>query len=261
MRLLLKPRVRSFNYPANSRYRNLDRLREYTKLLTALSLVGVFCAIACNSPNYLEPTPEPFDSLIERSAQQMAQLSSLTFSLHHEEGFTELMPGILLRELNGEVQIDHGFNLNIKGESTLFRSFIEIGITGIGDKTYLTNPITGKWEILERSFLPFNFANLGDSLSAILLAFNNSNSTKDRGDGESSGHQFTGTIMTDDLATLIPGATPMLEVGIDIWISPTTNLIEKVRLSGPIVPNDKDPVIRILRFSSFDEPVSIVAPL
>ncbi len=191
----------------------------------------------------------------------MAQLSSLTFSLHHEEGFTELMPGILLRELNGEVQINHGFNLNIKGESTLFRSFMAIRITGIGDKTYLTNPITGNWELLERPLLPFNFSNLGDSLSAILLAFYDSNSTKDSGGAESPGHQFTGTIMTDDLATLIPGATPMLEVGIDIWISPTSNLIEKVRLSGRIVPSDKDPVIRILRFRSFDEPVSIVAPL
>lgn len=261
MRLLLKPKVRSFNYPANSRNRNLDRLREYTILLTALSLAGVFCAIACNSPNYLDPTHEPVDSLIERSAQQMAQLSSLTFSLHHEEGFTELMPGILLRELNGEVQINHGFNLNIKGESTLFRSFMAIRITGIGDKTYLTNPITGNWELLERPLLPFNFSNLGDSLSAILLAFYDSNSTKDSGGAESPGHQFTGTIMTDDLATLIPGATPMLEVGIDIWISPTSNLIEKVRLSGRIVPSDKDPVIRILRFRSFDEPVSIVAPL
>ena len=261
MRLLLKPKVKSFNYPANSRYRNLDRLRKYTILLTALSLVGVFCTIACNSPNDLDSTHEPVDSLIERSAQQMTQLSSLTFSLHHEEGFTELMPGILLRELNGEIQINHGFNLDIKGESTLFRSFIQMRITGIGDKTYLTNPITGNWELLETSLLPFNFSNLGDSLSGILLAFDNPNSTKDSVDYESTGHKFTGTIMTDALATLIPGATPMLEVEIDIWISPTSNLIEKIRLSGPIIPSDKDPVIRILRFSSFDEPVSIVAPL
>tara|TARA_Y100000758_G_scaffold130592_1_gene92315 strand:+ start:1554 stop:2225 length:672 start_codon:yes stop_codon:yes gene_type:complete len=223
--------------------------------------VGVFCVIACNAPNNLDPTDEPVDSLIERSAKQMTQLSSLTFSLHHEEGFTELMPSILLRDLNGEIQINHGFNLNIKGESTLFRSFIEMKITGIGDKTYLTNPITGNWELLEKPLLPFNFSDLGDSLSGILLAFDNSNSSKDRVNSESTGHKFTGTIMTDALATLIPSATPMLEVEIDIWISPTSNLIEKIRLSGPIIPSDKDPVIRILRFRSFDKPVSIMAPL
>ena len=102
----------------------------------------------------------------------MKALDTARFSLEHErEGSTELFPGAYLILVGGRVDMPRRYE--IVAEGTLGkRSFLEIHVVAVDGRAYMTDPFTGRWNEVDASGLPFDFADLGTTLGDILRSLN-----------------------------------------------------------------------------------------
>ncbi len=205
------------------------------------------------------PTPTPLpSSVLEQSAQRMESLKSLAFSLEHLEGVTTLIPGLAMRKVDGRVALPDRFELTVDAEVTSFSAFVRIEVIVIGDEGYMTDPLSGQWRQVSPDALPFNFADLGNTLSGIVMTIKDP-SFVDINE-EVGIWRIRGTVNSDDLRTLVPAAASGLEVILEVWIDQDLALVRKAQIEGRVISTDSPSIVRLLTFNRFDEPVEISAP-
>ena len=231
---------------------------------TILFIAFVFAAACTASPDPTTPIPTPTPSpqdILTESASRMALLDTLSFTLGHESGSILLMPGVIANELAGTVEIPDRFSLEIKAEATIFKAFLEITVIGTESATYMTDPLTGKWREIERDIIPFNLTNVGRTLSDIISAIKEPVGKGIEGGGGERTVHITGTVLSDDLSTLIPTAAEGLEVGLDVWIRESDSMLVRARIDGQVAVSDSAESVRILTLYGFNEPVTIEPPI
>ncbi|MCY4625138.1 MAG: LppX_LprAFG lipoprotein [Chloroflexi bacterium] len=227
----------------------LETLRSTLALL--MLVVLAFTATAACSP-----TDEPSDltpsERLENAAARMKQVTSLEFTLSHEEGHTPLLLGVVLQGAQGTVQHPDQASMSVDAEVSALNTFLEMQIEVDGENATMTDPLSGVPLELPSSQLPFNLHNLGDTLSGILLAIQAPEySGNESLDGVSS-RGIAGAISGANIQPLIPGADGTLQQDIEVWVG-EDDLVRRVRITGKVFANDIAPVIRILDFTAFDE--------
>ena len=137
----------------------------------SLSLLTlVFATVACSSAPDPTATPEPTaviqpsptptpvpltpDEVVENSIDSLVEAGSIWFVLEHENGFTEALGGLELTRVEGAITET---GMSIKAEANLGRIYIEVDAILIGTSTWLTNPLTGEWELLPDEENPIGF--------------------------------------------------------------------------------------------------------
>ena len=212
------------------------------------------------------PTPTPVPSarqVIENSSVKMLALNTASFTLEHEdEGSSELFPGVELQLVEGQVNIPDRFKVRAEAVSTFPpRSFFKIDVVVVEDQAVMTDfIIRGKWNPIPTENLPFNFADLGRTLSGIILsleapAFNGTEVV----DGEQT-RRIKGVVPSEALKPLVPASGLDYEVGLELWIDQTNSLLRKARIEGQLLSTDQTDVVRVLTIYDFDEPVEISLP-
>ena len=229
-------------------------------LLTAV-LWTLSCGSAPTATPLSEPTPTPSPrQVIEVSGARMTALKTARFTLEQQGQSAALFFGVELNLLKGEVRMTDRFELRVEATSTFIRSFIEINIIGVGDRAFLTNPITGEWNEIPTDDLPFNFANLGHTLRDIIRSIQDPRTV---GTEELDGVQswrVKGVVSSEDLISLASGADSGYQVTLEGWIGQPEGLVRKVRIEGQIFAEDDPNVVRVLTLHGFDEPVEISLP-
>ena len=225
----------------------------------AVLVLALLAAVSCGDNLPVDgptPTPTP-EQRLEAAADRMATLTSLAFRLTHEEGSTQLFEGVVATVVSGEVAIPGGANVEVEAEALGF--FVSINIVVSGDQAYMTDPLSGTWQSLPASDLPFDFRDLGATLAGIVR----STDTPALGAGQEidgvSTETITGRVAGSDLTTLIPGANVDALLDVELWVD-GDGLVRRVRLSDSLVDGDVDNVVRVLDFSAFDAPVSVTVP-
>ena len=229
---------------------------------------GVLLVAACTQPEATptptltptaRPTPTPTPTPEERlkaAADRMAALSSLSFTLTHEEGSTPLMVGVELQKAQGVVALPDRASLDVEAIVTALRAFLSLKIVVDGAQASMTDPLTGAPRELPADSLPFNFLNLGVTLGDIARALRDPvYTTSQEIDGVMS-RGIAGSILGQDLSSLIPVAVRDAHVGLEMWVG-EDDLIRRVRIAGPVVSSDSLEVVRNLILGSFDQPVTI----
>lgn len=225
-----------------------------TSVLALLSLVA---ALGC-SRSASAPTPPPQERL-EAAAKRMAALTSLRFTLTHEQGRTPLLAGIEAQRAEGAVALPDQASLQVEAVVTGVGAFISLSILVKGAEVSMTDPLTGAWRPLPAGSLPFNFLDLGLTLASIARAIQSPAYTSREVIGGVASQGIRGSVTGKQLASLVPSATPTATAGIEVWVG-EDNLIRRVRLTGPVVPKDSPEVVRVLSFTAFDQPVTIALP-
>lgn len=230
-----------------------------------LPIASLSWMISCGSSPTANPVPDPTPTLsptqvIDKAASAMTALKTARFTLEQDGQLAATFFGVELHQIEGEVDMPDKFKIRVEGIPTFLRSFIEIRMIGVGDQASMTNPITGEWNPLPTDALPFDFADLGRTLSGILQSVRNLTFVgTETLDGVPS-WRVKGTIPSEALAPLAPGADPGFEVGLEGWIGQSQGLVRKVRIEGQIFSGDNPDVVRVLTIYSFDEPVEISLP-
>ena len=226
---------------------------------------------ATQSPGTGEPTPTPIPTptptptplqILQKSSSKMLSLDTASFTLSHEgEGSSQLFPGVQVQSVEGQVDMPDRFIVKIGAVSTFPRSFIEINIVAVGEEAYMTDFINRERLIpIPVGDLPFDFADLGRTLSDIIIAIQAPVRVGAGGDEDEASWRIRGTVASEALGTLIPSASPDFEVTLELWIDQADGLLTQVRIEGQVLSTDAPDLVRVLTIYDFDAPLEISLP-
>ena len=207
----------------------------------------------------LEPPPDPKATLAFAVANLLS-LNSAAFTLEHQIGSTELLPGLVMKKATGVVDIPDRLRLMVEAEVTAPRTFVEINVIIIGHQAYMTDLFTGQWRMVPPESLPVNFLNFGQTLASIVKAVTDPALS---GVEELEGRQnqrITGLVRSEALASLVPGAAEGLEVKLELFVDREDGLLRRVLITGPVVNGDVSETVRLLSIDDVNVTVDIAPP-
>ena len=235
-------------------------------LLTLLLLAGVTLPLACGSadtptPQSEAPTLTP-QQVVEESGRHMAALNTASFQLvHQDEGSSQLFPGVELLKVQGVVDMPDRFAVAAEAISLFPRSFIPIDVVVSGDRAMMTDFLNReKWNPIPVESLPFDFANLGRTLSDIMLSMEGLTLVAEETVDGVPSWRIRGTVESATLAALVPAAVDGFELTLELWIGQKESLLRRVQIQGQILSTDRPDLVRVLSIWDFDEPVEIALP-
>ena len=235
------------------------------KIRLAAAAVGlVVLMIACGGDAATKPAEDKSEidpgPALQQAVAQLLALQSASFSLDHLKGSTVLVPGVLMTKVSGEVSIPDRFSVTVEAESVSPKSYLEIGIVMIEDTAYMTGIFGGGWNKISPDSLPFNLSGLGQTLADIVDVIQTPEVTgEERLSGIDTLH-IGGTINSQDLGGLVPGASEGFSVGLELWLDRSQGLLQKVLIVGRVVPTDDTDTVRELTLEDINRPVEIHAP-
>ncbi|PKB81515.1 MAG: hypothetical protein BZY88_06235 [SAR202 cluster bacterium Io17-Chloro-G9] len=223
----------------------------------------IVLTIACSGedrPALTEGAPRALGEILEQSVARLLALESVAFTLEQEKGITELVTGVEMSKAYGVVDIPDRFSLTVEAQLVSPRIFLEIGVIVIGDQAYVTDLLSSKWGRASLASVPVNVSNLGQTLADITKAIKTPVLVgPERVSGRETYH-IKGSIQSEDLAGLVPGAGQGFKVDLDMWLDRSDNLLVQAVIEGKVVPTDIPDARRLLTLDEFDVPVDITAP-
>ena len=229
-------------------------------------LVGalvVVQALACSAevgPTPASGPPQDPREILQQSVSRLLAVKSVAFTLEQQKGTTTLFPGLEMSKASGLVDIPDKFSISVEAELAFPRSFVEIKIVTIGDQAYITDFLSGEWRQVSPESLPVSFGGLGQTLADIIKAVKAPVLLGSERVGGRETHHIKGTIQSEDLSGLVPGAGEGFTVDLDIWLDQSEFHLVQALIVGKVVPSDIPDARRLLTLNEFDVPVDITAP-
>jgi len=220
-------------------------------------------AMACSAEERPTPTsgpPQDPKEILQKSVSRLLALESVAFTLEQQRGTTTLFPGLEMSKASGLVDIPDKVSLSVEAELAFPRSFLEIRIVIIGGRAYITDFLSGEWRQVSPESLPMRFGDLGQTLADITKAVKKPVLVGSERLGGRETHHIKGTIQSEDLSGLVPGAGRGFSVDLDMWLDQSESLLVQALIVGKVVPTDVPDARRLLTLDEFDVPVDITAP-
>ncbi len=250
----------------------MGRLLSAATAFGFVSMLSAFIALACSNPPEPTPTPQPTavviptatptpvpldpDEVIGNAIDSLVEAGSIWFLLEHENGFTEALGGLELTRVEGAIT-ETGMSIN--AEANLGRIYIEVDAILIGTSTWLTNPLTGEWELLPDEENPIGFLQPIAAVRGVLEGLTAAEFIEPPEPGFD--YLLTSPLRAEALKSLlgeiIPDGTGIAEVVIDH----ETFEMKSARITGALQIRDSDSTVRILKMSRYGEAFVIEQPI
>ena len=187
----------------------------------------------------------------------MESLSSFHFRLSHEKGSTEISPGFYIEDAAGYVVNPDKMSLEILGR--LGKNFvIKAQVIAHGDRVFMTNPLSGKWEDLSESVNPFKFFSPSKGVASMM---SQAKGTQLFGAKEGDGtYRLKGALPTSALSVLLGDTLSDASVSCELTVEGETMFLKEARIVGKVISSDQEEFVRVITISAFNEPVSIEIP-
>jgi hypothetical protein len=230
-------------------------------LLSALAGLGLQ-AVACGCGGKKEdaggPLP-PAAEVLTKAVERVATMKTFHFRLEHENGASPIPLGLGLSTAEGDVVVPD--RLQAKLEAKAGTQPVRVEVIGIGDQAWITNPFNRQWQPLPSGTTIKDVFDPTQGISAAVNALENAEVTAEEEVGGVATYRVEGTVDSAILEAAAPIAEPGLTVKVKVWIGKDDSLIRRIRLEGPIAPDEPPNIVRKLDVSKFDEPVSIEPPV
>ena len=242
-----------------------------TKLHPALSVIAiaaltcVLVAAACGmggqevATTAPSPTPPPDPSVIlQAAADRFQALQFFTFTMTHENGGTPIAFGLLMEDVTGQVVAPDRLEAEVGAWAGGF--FFDVSLIAIGEETWLTNPFTDEFELIEKGIVSSALLDPATGISGIIRDAKDPVLEGETSlDGISTYH-LTSVIDSGQLTSIAPTAEPGLPIDVGIWVGIDDSLVYKIHMFGPM-SSDEDPnITRTILPSDFDIPAEIAPP-
>jgi len=195
--------------------------------------------------------------LISNAQAAIQQVKSYHFSLIAENVSTSSIQSV--KSAEGDVVVPD----KLQATASIFGfggAATPVQIIAIGDKQYVTNPITNTWQPAPNLVDLRKLANPQTGIAAVLGNIQNPSAPKE-GDVDGRACWSTdGQLDAKYLAGLIGGTATGKMVPTTTCIGKNDNLPYLIRMNGIIVEGDSDKTVRTFKFSKFNENVTITAP-
>lgn len=218
----------------------------------ALLLVVCVALAACGGGD--EPGGDlDLDALIERAADTMGTITSARFTMERSGAPVEIS-GLRFDSAEGVYAAPASAKAILQVKAADLS--VEVGTIAVGERVWLTNPLTGEWEEIPLGS-GFNIAVVFDpEVGWVPLLTDDLSRVEYRGreDGSDIVH---GTIAASRVEFLTAGLVEAQAVEADIWIDAATGHITRVEFATVL---DGDRSRWVIEMSGFDESVTIEPP-
>ena len=230
--------------------------------LTGLAVAACLTAAACAGSASPTPTsPEDPRALLDQAADALRGLTSVRYSLSHEEGGTDMGGGLELTSVEGEALFPDRTRLQAKVVLREFSVRAELSVVQVGERAFMQGPIGERWQEVELGSLPFLFAGMDQSMADALAA---AEEVTLAGPGEVDGvpvHRLVARVPSEALRGLVPGAISGETLVLEVAVGQADALPRRIRIEGKVVDQDTSGMVRLLRLFDFDAPVTVEVPV
>lgn len=204
------------------------------------------------------PTPVPLmpDEVIANAIESLEEAGSIWFLLEHENGFTEALGGLDLTRVEGAIT-DSGMSIN--AEANLGRIYIEVDAVLIGTNTWLTNPLTGEWELLPEDQNPIGFLQPISAVRGVLEGLTSAEYIEHpKPDVD---YQIKSPLRAESLKSLLGEIISDGVGSAEVVIDHESFEMKSARITGALQVRDSDSTVRILEMSRYGEEFVIEQPI
>ena len=231
--------------------------------LAALAMAFLLLVAACGSdpaPTTTEPEPElSLEEVLARTGENLASFSTATFRMIDENETGAKFFGATLKNVDGVVESPDSARIVVEVESPAM-GFAEIEIVAVGDVAFMKFSAGAPWNPLPLDQVPFNFVGLGVTLSNLLPLVQDAAIAATESVGGGPALRVDGTLMSEDLSTLITSADTGHPIDLSLWIGEADQVLRQIRIAGQIFDDDGEGTSRLIILSDYDTPVDIQLP-
>ena len=195
----------------------------------------------------LTPSPTPVNpaALLQESGKAMEGLESFHFRLDHRSGGTTLVPNLVIQEAQGDVVKPDKTSTEFSGTFGGFA--LRSSLRTLGDESYMTNPLTGKWESIPTDVSPLGFFNPRQGITAMMSRVDRASLVL----GDRGVYRIKGRLPAEALSPLAGTTAQGSTVAVELTLG-----ADDLYLTEAVV----DGVVRVITLSRFNMPVTIEAP-
>ena len=242
---------------------NVVRSAIRTPSLAALAMASLLLVAACGSdpaPTTTEPDPElSLEEVLARTGELLASFSTATFQMIDENETGAKFFGATLKNVDGVVESPDSAHIVVEVESPAM-GFAVIEIVAAGDVAFMKFSAGAPWNPLPLDQVPFNFVGLGVTLSNLLPLVQDAAIAATESVGGGPALRVDGTLMSEDLSTLITSADAGHPIDLSLWIGEADQVLRQIRIAGQIFDDDGEGTSRLIILSDYNTPVDIQLP-
>ena len=223
-------------------------------LLVALAL-GALLLGACRGGGKAE-TKVDAQQLLNAAATRMDGVGSFHFELTQQNGATPIMAGLEMLSASGDVGGRDRQRLNIKGRFGTIP--VQVNVVILPDASYVSNPITGRWE--KDTISIASFFDPANGVTALMRSVTDARITgTETLDGVPT-HRVEARIDSGKLALFAAGAPAGRALTARAWIGVDEPLVHRLEVEGGITAAEPQNLVRRLDFSRFGQDLIIAPP-
>ena len=201
------------------------------------------------------PTAVNPQALIQQSGKVMENLNSFHFRLEHESGTTILSTSLAIDKAEGDVVSPDKISAKFSGTVGGFP--LKASLITLGDSSYMTNFLSGKWETVPPDVSPLGFFDPKKGITAIMSQVDQLSVLPD-GKGV---YRLAGRLPAEALAPLVGDTVTGAVVAVVLTVHAEDLYLLKAVIEGRVTPDEPDGTVRLIILSRFNEVVTVEPPL
>ena len=232
-------------------------------ILGSLLLTMALAISACGGGGGATPTAEgpalTPEEVLSRAALVMAEVTSFRFSLESQKADTPLPAGLAMRRATGAMVKPDRFD----GEITaLFSGFIvKVRVISVGDRTFMTNPITRDWQGFDSGLSPVAFFDTAKGVTLILQSMVEPTFGEAAVADGVAAYRVVGRLPAQAVQFIAGGYAEGAILDAELLIGKGDFTLREGRLTGAITEEEPPEIVRVLTFSEFNTPFVIEPPI
>ena len=206
------------------------------------------------------PSPEEeLNNLLSSVEEKLAEMSTARFSMIDETESGAPFFGTTFKSLEGQVKSPDSFWMLVKVVAPGL-GFVEIEMLAVGDESYMKFSEGALWTPLPLEQVPFNFGEIGISLSQLLPAMSNVTLIGRESVGGTQTIMLEGTIGSEDMSDLITGVDSGHTITLTFWVYEEEHTLRQLRIGGKLFDGDAPETNRLLDITGVNVAVDIQLP-
>lgn len=232
-------------------------MRRRAALISLLVVVvaGGLFASACRGGGEDDAKADPAD-VLRRGAERMDGVKSFHFDLTHENGTSQIVRNLQMVSATGNVAPPDRLRLDAKAKAGPLN--IAVSIIAIPGRSFITNPLTGRWE--EEQLSVAQFFDPATGVTALMRAATEPRVTATEKIEGKDAHRIEAFVDSGKLSLFAANAAPGRQMKARAWVGVDDPVLLRVEIEGAVAEGEPANLVRRLTLSKFDEPVQIVAP-
>jgi lipoprotein LprG len=196
--------------------------------------------------------------IITKASDSLDTVNSFHFTLNQVGGGTPIGSGIEMTKVEGDIVKPDRLKALISG--TVSGIYLQIQMISIGDVTYMTNPLTGNFEVLPVQFEVLSIFDPNNGITAIMKGIASLTRLDDEPSGGVACYHISGVIDSEKLSSITGGAVQGVSINVELWIGQQDFLVRSIKLTGKITETEVPGIVRTLDLSMFNQPLTIELP-